>query len=94
MIIGYRDRKTETFAAEKFVRAFQGFERQAAKRLSILSAATSLNDLRVLRSNRLEALSGDRKGQYSIRINEQWRICFEWPDGAAGPSAVEIADYH
>ena len=67
---------------------------QATRRLAVLDAATSLNDLRALRSNRLEALSGDRQGQYSIRVNLQWRICFEWPDGAAGPSKVEITDYH
>jgi proteic killer suppression protein len=53
-----------------------------------------LDDLRALRSNRLEALKGDRAGQYSIRINMQWRICFEWPRGASGPSNVEIVDYH
>jgi proteic killer suppression protein len=59
-----------------------------------LSAATSLIDLAALPSNRLEALKGDRRGQYSIRINRQWRICFEWPTGAKGPSNVEIVDYH
>ncbi len=94
MIIDYRDRKTEAFAAGQFVGAFQGFEDQATRRLAVLDAATALNDLRALRSNRLEALSGDRQGQYSIRINRQWRICFEWRDGAAGPSNVEITDYH
>jgi len=57
-------------------------------------AATSLSDLRGLPSNRLEALRGDRAGQYSIRINGQWRVCFEWPQDAAGPSNVEIVDYH
>jgi proteic killer suppression protein len=51
-------------------------------------------DLAVLPGNRFEALAGDRKGQYSIRINDQWRICFEWPASAAGPSKVEIVDYH
>ncbi len=94
MIIDYRDKKTEAFAAGEFVRAFQEFELQAEKRLAVLAAATSLNDLRVLRSNRLEALSGDRQGQFSIRVNLQWRICFEWPDDAQGPSNVEITDYH
>lgn len=67
---------------------------QAWKRLEILSAATGLDDLRALPSNRLEALHSDRSGQYSIRINKQWRICFEWPQGAKGPSNVEIVDYH
>ena len=63
-------------------------------KLDRLEAATALKDLAVLPGNRFEALSGDRKGQYSIRINEQWRICFEWLDGASGPSNVEIVDYH
>jgi toxin HigB-1 len=94
VILGFRDKRTETFAAGEFVREFQGFNRQAYKRLEMLAAATNLNDLRSLPSNRLEALRGDRAGQYSIRINQQWRICFEWPDGAAGPSKVEMVDYH
>ena len=94
MILGYRDKKTEQFASGRMVRAFQGFAVQAERRLTILNAATSLNDLRALGSNRLEALRGDRAGQYSIRINQQWRICFEWPDTAPGPSNVEIVDYH
>ena len=94
MIVGYRDRKTEAFARGDFVRAFQGFANQAGRRLAILDAAMSLDDLRALRSNRLEALSGDRHGQYSIRINTQWRICFDWPSGAPGPTNVEITDYH
>jgi len=75
-------------------RAFSGFAQQASKRLAILDAATGLDDLRALRSNRLEALKGDRAGQFSIRINDQWRICFCWPSGALGPDEVEIVDYH
>jgi len=94
MILTYRDKLTETFAQGGFVRAFQGFEDQAARRLSILNAAPSLETLRALPSNRLEALKGDRAGQYSIRINQQWRVCFEWPAGQQGPSNVEIVDYH
>ena len=94
MILSYRDKKTEQFAAGKPVRAFQGFEDQAARRLSILNAVLSLDTLRALPGNRLEALKGDRAGQYSIRINQQWRICFEWPEGHPGPSSVEIVDYH
>lgn len=94
MILGYRDRRTERFASGRFARDFQGFEDQAAKRLAILNAAPSLETLRILPSNRLEALGGDRRGQYSIRINRQWRICFEWPEGQSGPSRVEIVDYH
>ena len=92
MIKSYRDKKTERFASGEFVKAFQGFSRQAEKRLEILDAAESLSDLAALPSNRFEALSGDRLGQYSIRINQQWRICFEWPDN--GPENVEIVDYH
>jgi proteic killer suppression protein len=94
MISSFRDRRTAAFAAGQFVKAFSGFEDQAAKRLSILNAAPSLATLRALPSNRLEALRGDRAGQYSIRVNRQWRICFEWPDGQPGPSNVEITDYH
>jgi proteic killer suppression protein len=94
MILSYRDKKTEQFAKGELVKAFQGFEDQAARRLSILNAALSLDTLRALPGNRLEALKGDRAGQYSIRINQQWRICFEWPAGQTGPSNVEIVDYH
>ena len=57
-------------------------------------AATSVDDLRALPSNRLEGLKGNRAGQFSIRINQHWRICFRWPAGAIGPSDVEIVDYH
>ncbi len=94
MILGFRDKRTEAFARGEFVREFQGFDRQAYKRLEILDAATALEDLRGLPSNRLETLKGDRAGQYSIRINTQWRICFDWPQGATGPSNIEIVDYH
>ena len=93
MIQSYRDKKTEQFARGEFVKAFQGFEGQAARRLSILNAALSLDTLRALPGNRLELLKGDRAGQYSIRINQQWRICFEWPAGQIGPGKVEIVDY-
>ena len=94
MILSYRDKKTEQFAKGEFVKAFQSFEDQAARRLSILNAALSLDMLRALPGNRLEALKGDRIGQYSIRINQQWRICFEWSADQAGPGNVEIVDYH
>ena len=94
MILSYRDKKTRQFANAAFVKAFRGFEDQAARRLSILNAALSLDTLRALPGNRLEALKGDRAGQYSIRVNQQWRICFAWPDGQTGPSDVEIVDYH
>ncbi len=72
--------------------AFQGFAKQAARRLTVLDSAETLQDLAALPSNRLEALSGDRAGQHSIRINAQWRVCFQWTDD--GPCDVEIVDYH
>jgi toxin HigB-1 len=94
MILSYRDKRTRAFAVGEFVRQFSGFSKQAYKRLEILEAATTLDDLRGLPSNHLEALKSDRKGQFSIRVNSQWRICFEWSAGAQGPSNVEIVDYH
>jgi toxin HigB-1 len=94
MILSYRDDRTRAFADGRFVREFQGFSRQAYRRLEILEAASSVDELRALRSNRLEALKGDRAGQFSIRINSQWRICFEWAKRAVGPSNIEIVDYH
>ena len=94
MILGYRDRRTRAFAAGERVKAFSGIQRAAQLKLDRLEAATSLRDLAALPGNRFEALAGDREGQYSIRINEQWRICFEWPSGSAGPTDVEIVDYH
>jgi proteic killer suppression protein len=94
MILGYKDKRTESFAAGRPVHEFHGFARQAYRRLEILGGATTLEDLAALRSNRLERLKGDRAGQYSIRINMQWHICFLWPSGALGPSQVEIVDYH
>ncbi|WP_026988889.1 type II toxin-antitoxin system RelE/ParE family toxin [Fodinicurvata fenggangensis] len=94
MIRSYHDNKTERFAAGERVRQFEPFRRQAEKRLRLLEAAKSLTDLRQLPGNRLEALKGDRQGQYSIRINNQWRICFEWSAEADGPENVEIVDYH
>jgi proteic killer suppression protein len=81
------------FAAGKRVKAFSGIERQALLRLDRLEAATTVLDLN-LPGHRLEALKGDRKGQYSIRINDQWRLCFEWSKGSPGPVKVEIVDYH
>ncbi len=94
MILSYKDKRTEQFVQGEFVRAFQGFEQQGARRLAILNAAPSLDTLRALFSNRLETLRGARAGQYSIRVNQQWRICFEWPDGQPGPGNVEVVDYH
>jgi len=94
MIVSYRDKRTRDLAAGKFVNAFSGIERAARLKLDRMEAATGIRDLTALPGNRFEALVGDRKGQYSIRINDQWRICFEWLDGAPGPSRLEIADYH
>jgi len=94
VIRSYRDRKSEHFAAGERVASFDGFRHQAEKRLRVLESANGLRDLAQIRSNHLEALSGDRKGQYSIRINQQWRICFEWPQAANGREKVEIVDYH
>lgn len=76
MIRSFRDKKTQRFADGARVSAFEEFRHQAEKRLRVIEAATSLRDLAQLPSNRLKALSGDRKGQYSVRINSQWRICF------------------
>jgi len=90
----YRDKRTARFANGERVKEFQGFEEQAKKRLLILNSAVSRNGLMLLPSNRFEALGGDRKSQYSIRINQQWRICFEWPDDFPGPFRIEIVDYH
>jgi len=94
VIRSYGDKRTERFAAGDHVREFSGFARQAEVRLDRLEAATRLEDLRALPGNRLEVLRAERAGQYSIRINDQWRICFAWPEGSPGPVDVEIVDYH
>ena len=94
MILGYRDARTERFAHGERVKTFEPFRRQAEKVLDRLDAATSLKDIAQFPGHRLEKLAGDRKGQWSVRINEQWRICFAWAEAAAGPSQVEIVDYH
>jgi proteic killer suppression protein len=94
MIVNYRDKRTERFASGHHVKEFSGFARQVVIRLDRLDAATNLSDLAALPGNRLKALKGDRTGQFSIRINDQWRICFVWPDGSPGPADVEIVDYH
>jgi toxin HigB-1 len=94
MIVSYRDKRTSDFAAGKRIKAFTGFERSARLKLDRMEAATAVRDLSALPGNRFERLKGDRKGQCSIRINDQWRLCFEWPEGAKDPSNVEIVDYH
>lgn len=90
----YRNKRTAQFASGQWVKEFHAFERQAYKRLEILEAAPNVEALRQLPGNRLEALRGSRAGQYSIRINDKWRICFEWPDDAPAPFNIEIVDYH
>ena len=92
MIRSFGDRDTERFFGGQRVRVFQGFANQATRRMTFLDAAESLQDLAGLPGNRLESLSGDRAGQHSIRINQQWRICFRWEDDV--PYDVEIVDYH
>jgi toxin HigB-1 len=98
MIVSFKDKctreRTREFPEGKLVKAFSGFSRQAEMKLDQLEAATAVRDLAALPGNRLESLKGDRKGQYSIRINDQWRICFEWPSESRGPRNVENVDYH
>ena len=93
MIGNYRDKRTRNFAAGQRVKAFEGIAHRLGMKLDQSDAALALRDLD-LPGNRLEALKGDRKGQYSIRLNDQWRICFEWPKGTDGPMNVEVVDYH
>lgn len=92
MIRNFKDRKTRNFYEGHRVAAFQGFAGQAARRLTYLNSAESLKDLAELSGNRLETLKGGHAGQYSIRINARWRICFRLEDD--GPHDVEIVDYH
>ena len=92
MIRSFKDRKTRRFYEGYRVASFQGFADQATRRLTLLDNAEALIDLAALPSNRLESLRGDRAGQYSIRINAQWRICFRWTDD--GPCDVETVGYH
>jgi len=94
LILGYRNKRTRDFATGKRINAFSGIESSARLKPDRLEAAASLTDLAVLPGNRFEALRSDRKGQYSIRIDDQWRICFEWPSRSDGPLNVEIVDYH
>ncbi len=91
MIKSFKCKRTKRLFDGERVPAFSGFARQADKRLRLLDASETTEALKALPSNRFEALSGDRKGQHSIRINRQWRVCFEWDDGA---HEVEIVDYH
>ena len=93
MIRSFRDKKTERIWMRQRVRQLDdGTQRIALRKLLILDAAEVLGDLRVPPGNRLEKLKGDRAGSYSIRVNQQWRICFTWSD--AGAEDVELIDYH
>lgn len=92
MIRSFRSRDVAKLFEDQGVPRFRSFERVARRKLLLLHRAVSLQDLRVPPGNRLEELTGGRKGQHSIRINDQWRICFKWRDGDAFD--VEIADYH
>ena len=92
MIRSFASNETEELFAGGSPRRFRSFRAQAERKLQILDGAKDLNDVRVPPGNRLEKLVGDRRGQYSIRINDQWRICFRWRDD--GPWDVEIVDYH
>ena len=93
MIQGFRDKETgKLFRRERSKALPHDLQRVALRKLVQIDAATNLDDLRVPPGNRLEALAADRKGQHSIRINDQWRVCFVWKDGHA--HEVEIVDYH
>lgn len=93
MILGYKDRNTRSIAAGNQTKGFPAdLMKRTLNKLTILEYATSLDDLRSPPGNRLERLEGNRAGLHSIRINDQWRICFEWTD--LGPDKVEIVDYH
>ncbi len=93
MIKSFRDAETEkVFRRQVSLRLPANIQQTALRKLRMLSNAVSLTDLRVPPANRLEKLGGNRSGQYSIRINDQWRVCFEWRDGNA--YGVEIVDYH
>jgi len=92
VIRSFRDAESEEVFQGVYARKFQGIARVAQRKLAQLNAATRLEDLRAFPGNRLEALAEDRKGQHSLRINDQYRICFVWKDGDA--QDVEVVDYH
>lgn len=92
MIRSFRDAESEALFQGVHARRFQSIARVAQRKLAQLNAAAKVEDLRAFPGNRLEALAGDRKGQYSVRINDQYRICFVWRDGDA--HQVEVVDYH
>jgi proteic killer suppression protein len=92
VIKSFRSRDTKALFDGKRVLRFQSIERIAVRKLAMIDSASALSDLQAVPGNRLELLRGDRSGQYSIRINQQWRICFVWSEG--GADEVEIVDYH
>ena len=92
MVVSFKDADTEALAGGRRVRRFVNIEAVARRKLRQLQIASRLDDLRVPPGNRLEPLKGDRAGQYSIRVNDQYRVCFRWT--AAGAKDVEIVDYH
>jgi toxin HigB-1 len=92
VIKSFRSADTERLWGRERVKRFQAIERAAQRKLEMLNAAQELGDLSAIQGNRLEKLRGDRDGQYSIRINDQWRVCFAWQEGDA--LDVEITDYH
>jgi proteic killer suppression protein len=92
VIVSFKDADTEALEAGRRVKRFQAIESVARRKLRQLQIAGRLDDLRVPPGNRIEALKGDRAGQHSIRVNDQFRICFRWT--AAGPEDVELVDYH
>ena len=92
MIKGFRCKETERVFHRRHSKRFSGIQRVALRKLLVLDAAGALKDLRVPPANRLEKLSGNRRGQHSIRINDQWTVCFRWREGHAHD--VEIVDYH
>jgi proteic killer suppression protein len=92
MIQSFQDKKTEELFGGKTVKQFSAFKKAAERKLAMLDSATEIRDLLAPPANRLEKLKGNRAGQHSIRINDQWRICFVWKED--GPHEVEITDYH
>lgn len=94
MILSFGNARTEKFAKGERVKAFEPFRRRAEMVLDRLDMAVSLADIAAFPGHHLEKLGGNRKGQWSVRINDQWRICFWWEKSASGPSQVEIIDYH
>jgi proteic killer suppression protein len=94
VIVSYRNRQTEEFSAGHRIRAYENIERSGLMKLNKMKAFETVDDLARIPGNRLERLKGNREGQFSIRINDQWRICFRWDDVAKGFADVEIVDYH